>query len=78
MKIQFNLPTNGYSAQITDAKESGRYDEWVREKFGSRITNLISDDYSFEVFGDHFVVDFTYEDDASAFLKTFGGRSIDE
>lgn len=34
-KIQFNLP-NGYSAEVTAAKESGTFNQWIDGKFADR------------------------------------------
>ena len=78
VKIQFNIPQNGYKADIKQAIESGTYDEWVDGKFGARIRELISDDFTMTIASDSFVVDFVYEDDGRAFLAKFGGREISE
>lgn len=76
-KIQFNLP-NGYSAEITAAKESGTFNQWIDDKFADRIRLLITDDFAFDIHDDHFVVDFADDDDCVAFLALIGGRKIDE
>ncbi|MFD1326761.1 hypothetical protein [Mycoplana ramosa] len=77
MRIRFFIPQNGYSAEITKSREDGEYPIWVNRKFGTRIRELISDDFTIEVQDDGFIADFVYEDDAYAFLKTFGGRISD-
>lgn len=76
-KVKYTLP-NGYSADITAAKEAGSFDEWINKKFGDRIRILITEDeFTFDIHDDHFVVDFTYEDDADMFVTLIGGRIID-
>ncbi|MBD8663122.1 hypothetical protein IFT59_07630 [Rhizobium sp. CFBP 8752] len=77
MKVQFNLP-NGYSADITAAKESGTFNQWIDGKFSHRVRLLITDDFTLDVRDDHFVVDFTDDDDGVAFIALIGGRKIDE
>ncbi|MCK3776205.1 hypothetical protein MZK49_05610 [Ensifer sesbaniae] len=77
MKIQFNIPQNGYKADIKQAIESGTYDQWVDGKFGARIRELIGDDFSMVIAADSFVVDFVNDDDGRTFLATFGGRTIE-
>lgn len=77
MKVTFNIPANGYRSEVTNANETGAYPEWVDAKFGGRIRELISDDFTLDIQPGFFTVDFTYEDDGIAFLNTFGGRVID-
>lgn len=62
---------------MTEARLNGDFDPWVEAKFGDRMRDLISDDFTLDIQDSHFVADFTYEDDALAFLKLFGGRVID-
>lgn len=76
MKVQLNFP-NGYSADITKAREDNDFDGWVDRKFGNCIRELISNDFTLDVQDTHFVADFTYEDDAIAMTKKIGGRAID-
>lgn len=83
MKIQFNIPQNGYKADIKQARETGTYNEWVDGKFGAWIRGAISNDFVFVSIGDDkelsgFIVDFVYEDDGRAFLAKLGGREIIE
>lgn len=73
MQVIFHLP-RGYDAAIKQAKEDGIYADWIDEKFGAKVRELISDDFSIEVADGSFTIDFVYEDDAHVFLKTFGGR----
>lgn len=75
MQVIFHLP-RGYDAAIKQAKEDNIYTEWIESKFGSKIRELISEDFKLAVDEGFFTVDFTYEDDALAFLKTFGGRAV--
>lgn len=75
MKLRFNFP-NGYNSEITKARENDEFDQWVNTKFGNRIRDLISDDFTLEIAEAFFTADFTYEDDGYAFLKNFGGREI--
>lgn len=77
MQVIFHLP-RGYDAAIKQAKEDNVYAEWIDSKFGSKIRELISEDFNLAVDEGFFMVDFTYEDDALAFLKTFGGRAVNE
>lgn len=77
MQVIFHLP-RGYDAAIKQAKEDNDYAEWIDSKFGSKIRELISEDFNLAVDEGFFTVDFTYEDDALAFLKTFGGRAVNE
>lgn len=77
MQVIFHLP-RGYDAAIKQAKEDNIYAEWIESKFGSKIRELISEDFNLAVDEGFFTVDFTYEDDALAFLKTFGGRAVNE
>lgn len=76
MKVQFSFP-NGYNSEITNARENGEFETWVNSKFRNRIRDLISDDFTLEITDAYFIVDFTYEDDGLAFLKTFGGRAVE-
>ncbi|AYD00927.1 hypothetical protein [Neorhizobium sp. NCHU2750] len=76
-KVNYTLP-NGYSADITAAKEAGSFDDWIDKKFGDRIRVLITeDDFTIDVQDDHFVVDFAEDDDALAFVTLIGGRIIE-
>mgnify|MGYP004709586511 CR=1 FL=1 len=76
MKVQFSFP-NGYNSDITNARENGEFEAWVNAKFGKRIRDLISDDFTLEISDAYFIVNFTYEDDAFAFLRIFGGRAVE-
>lgn len=76
MKVNFHIPQNGYKADIKTANETGNYPEWVDAKFGARIREVISDDFTLTVDGTGFIADFTFEDDGVAFIKIFGGRQI--
>jgi hypothetical protein len=76
MKIRFTFP-RGYSADITEAREDNNFDGWVDGKFGKFIRETISTDYVMEVDESGFTVDFVYETDGDAFLKTLGGRIVD-
>ncbi|MGQ3209529.1 hypothetical protein [Shinella sp.] len=76
MKVRFDFP-RGYLAEMTQAREENDFDGWVDRKFGERIRDLISNDFTLAITAKDFVADFTYEDDAYAFLKTFGGRAIE-
>lgn len=76
MRILYHYP-KGYSSDITHAKEINDLNGWVNRKFGDRIRLLISDDFAIDVQDDHFVVDFTYQDDSDAFLALIGGKEID-
>jgi hypothetical protein len=73
MKIQYSFP-RGYSADMTKAREDNEFDAWVDGKFGARIRELISDDFTMVIETGSFSVDFTYADDAISFLELFGGR----
>lgn len=77
MKIHFHLP-RGYEADVTKAREDDDFDGWIDRKFGTRIRELISDDFTIAAGIDHFVIDFTYGDDAYAFTKIIGGKIIDQ
>lgn len=77
MQVIFHLP-RGYDAAIKQAREDNNYTEWIDSKFGSKIREFISEDFNLAVDEGFFTVDFAYEDDAVAFLKTFGGRAINE
>lgn len=77
MRVQFNLP-NGYSADITAAKEGGTFNQWIDAKFADRIRLLITDDFTLDIHDDHFVVDFADSGDGVAFMALIGGRKIDE
>lgn len=76
MKIQYSFP-RGYEADMNRAREESAFHDWVDAKFGARIRDLISDDFTMDIQESHFVADFTYEDDAVQFLKLFGGRTIE-
>lgn len=76
MKIQYNFP-NGYSAEMTNARETGDIEGWVDRKFGERIRTLISDDFTIDIQDTCFVVDFPFEDDGLAFLTMIGGRTVE-
>ncbi|WP_146258707.1 hypothetical protein [Agrobacterium rosae] len=73
MKVKYDFP-RGYSSEMTNARENNEFEAWVNGKFGSRIRDLISEDFTLNISDSFFEVDFTYEDDAHAFLKLFGGR----
>jgi hypothetical protein len=75
--VQFNIPQNGYKSDIKQALESGNYAEWVDAKFGARIRELISEDFTLDVQPGFFIADFLNETDAFNFIKTFGGRAVD-
>ncbi|KQY14419.1 hypothetical protein [Rhizobium sp. Root482] len=75
MKIQFSFP-RGYEADMTKAREDNDFHAWVDGKFGARIRDLISNDFTMEISETNFIADFVYEDDAIAFLNLFGGRII--
>ena len=77
MKIHFHLP-RGYEADATKAREDRDFDGWIERKFGTRIRELISDDFTIEAGKDHFVIEFVYEDDGRAFLKNIGGRELND
>lgn len=77
MKITFQFP-NGYAAEMTAAKEQNNFEGWVNTKFADRIRLLITDDFTLDIHDDHFIADFTYEDDGIAFIALIGGRQIDE
>ena len=74
MKITFQLP-NGYRSDMEHARETGTFNDWVDGKFGTRIRELISDDFTMTIEAGSFTVDFVYEDDGREFLKLFGGRA---
>jgi len=59
---------------MTAARENNDFEGWVNRKFGSRVAEVISTDFTLKIDPAFFEIDFTYEDDAHAFLKTFGGR----
>lgn len=73
MKIFYSFP-RGYSSEITKAREDNEFEAWVDGKFGKFIRDTISDAFIMEIGDAGFSVDFVYEDDAFAFLKTLGGR----
>lgn len=75
MQVIFHLP-RGYEAEITQAKADNIYAEWIDSKFGTMVRELISEDFNLAVDEGFFTVNFTYEDDALSFLKTFGGRAV--
>jgi hypothetical protein len=84
MKVKFEIPANGYKADMIQAREDNVFPEWVDRKIGDRIRDLISEDFMFDIqtqnekYNQHFIIiDFTYEDDAFAFLKLFGGRAYE-
>lgn len=77
MKIQFHLPKQGYKAEITQANDEGDFSGWIDRKFGNRIREVISPDFTLTNDADSFTVDFTYADDGFEFLKLFGGRVVE-
>ncbi|MBN7809102.1 hypothetical protein JZX86_27670 [Agrobacterium rosae] len=48
-----------------------KYSAWIKRKLGNDFT-------IFDITEDTFRIDFTYEDDANAFVKQVGGRVIEE
>jgi hypothetical protein len=77
VKIRFNLPINGYKADIQQAREDNAFDEWIDRRFGDRIRDVISNDFTMIIEENSFIVDFTYGDDSDQFLRTFGGRIVE-
>ncbi|WP_455918653.1 hypothetical protein [Ensifer canadensis] len=77
MRIKYEIAQNGYRSAIQEARENNAFDQWVSDKFGSRIRALISDDFAMTIEDNGFVVDFWVEDDGREFLKHFGGRTIE-
>lgn len=77
-KIRFHIP-NGMRKSMENTDD---IDAWIKEKFGSKIIELITDnpeEFRFEEFTkDDFKIAFTYEDDANQFLKLFGGKKEDD
>lgn len=62
---------------MTKAVEDDDLDNWIDAKFGTRIREIIGDDW---VYVDRtelgFTVDFAKEDDAEAYLRNFGGTNV--
>jgi hypothetical protein len=77
VKITFQFP-NGYAAEMTAAKEQNDFEGWVNAKFADRIRLLITDDFTFDIHDDHFVVHFADSGDGVAFMALIGGRELDE
>jgi|UPI000380F7CF hypothetical protein len=79
MRIKFEIPQNGYKAQIADASAAGRFDEWAYEKFIKPVRGMVDGNYSYEITQPtHIIIDFADDADADVFLTIFGGREIDE
>jgi hypothetical protein len=79
MRIKFEIPQNGYKAQIADASAAGRFEEWVYEKFIKSFRETIAGNFAYEINKpSHIMIDFADDADADAFIAIFGGREIDE
>jgi len=87
MKIQYEIAgghkrgpkgLNEYIEANPAKTKSEASAEWIAAKFGAWITTNISEDF---VIADEdsngFTVDFTYEDDATAFREKLGGRVLE-
>ena len=77
VRIKYEIAQNGYRSAIQEARENGEFETWIDSKFGSRIRDLVSTDFTMTIEDNGFVVDFWVEDDAREFLKHFGGRIIE-
>lgn len=52
--------------------------QWVQAKFGTWVSENIGADYTFESASPkQFVIDFTYEDDATVFVEKLGGHTLE-
>ncbi|MCZ4089084.1 hypothetical protein [Sinorhizobium psoraleae] len=82
MKIQFSIPQNGYKPELTHARETGTFNDWVEAKYVPWISEAISTDFVIVTISDNkelsgFIVDFVYEDDGRDFLAKLGGRVVE-
>lgn len=85
MKILFAI-ANGHKktriAYVVDANANvtrlGATQEFIEQTYATWIRNELGDDFVIQdVTEDSFQIDFTYEDDALAFLRVHGGKPME-